>query len=82
MNQHCDNKSVIDIAHNHVHKDRTKHVKIDRHFIKEKLEDGIISFQFVTSEDQFPDILTKIVASRVFHDSHIKLGMSDIYAPT
>ena len=34
----CDNKSAINIAHNPVQHDRTKHVEIDRHFIKEKLD--------------------------------------------
>ncbi|RDX80948.1 Polypyrimidine tract-binding protein-like 1, partial [Mucuna pruriens] len=32
----CDNNSAISIAHNLVKHDRTKHIKIDRHFIKEK----------------------------------------------
>ena len=34
----CDNQSIINIAHNPVQFDRTKHIEIDRHFIKEKLE--------------------------------------------
>ena len=33
---YCDNKSTINIAHNPVQHDRTKHIEIDRHFIKEK----------------------------------------------
>ncbi|BBH04450.1 BURP domain-containing protein [Prunus dulcis] len=36
MELHCDNKSAIDIAHNPVQHDQTKHVEVDRHFIKEK----------------------------------------------
>jgi hypothetical protein len=34
MNLFCDNKAAIDISHNHVQHDRTKHVEVDRHFIK------------------------------------------------
>lgn len=52
MNLHCDNQSIIAIEHNPAQYDRTKHVEIDRHFIKEKLEATIISFPFVKSEDQ------------------------------
>jgi hypothetical protein len=37
---YCDNKAAISIAHNIVQHDRTKHVEIDRHFIKEKLREG------------------------------------------
>ncbi|CAL2227819.1 unnamed protein product [Prunus armeniaca] len=82
MKLHCDNKSTIDIAHNPVQHDRTKHVEVDRHFIKEKIEKKIIRLPFIRSEDQLTDILTKAVCGRVFHDSLTKLGIGDVYAPT
>ncbi|CAL8997528.1 unnamed protein product [Prunus brigantina] len=46
-----------------VQHDRTKHVEVDRHFIKERLEDKTLQFPFVKSEDQLADILTKAVSS-------------------
>ncbi|KAL5743958.1 hypothetical protein ACOSP7_026823 [Xanthoceras sorbifolium] len=52
MNLFCDNKVMITIAHNPVQHDRTKHVKVDQHFIKQKLEDKVVQFPFVKSEDQ------------------------------
>ena len=82
MKLYCDNKLAIDIAHNPVQHDQTKHVEIDKHFIKEKLEAGIINFPFMKSEDQLADVLTKAVASKVFIDSLVKLVMGDIHAPT
>ncbi|CAL8998283.1 unnamed protein product [Prunus brigantina] len=65
-----------------VQHDRTKHVEVDRHFIKERLEDKTLQFPFVKSEDQLADILTKAVSSRVFQDTLSKLDLGDIYAPT
>ena len=82
MNLLCDNKATIDVAHNPVQYDRTKHVEVDQHFIKQNLEAKIIRFPFVKSEDQLADILTKAVCSKVFHNSLDKLGISNIYAPT
>ncbi|CAL2225827.1 unnamed protein product [Prunus armeniaca] len=82
MQLNCDNKVAINIAHNLVQHERTKHVEVDRHFIKEKLKAKIIKVSFVKSKDQLADILTKAVTSRVFHNSRSKLGIDDIYAPT
>ena len=57
--------------------DRIKHGEIDRHFIKEKIEDGIVELPFVWSEDQLADILTKAVATRTFESVLFKLGIGD-----
>lgn len=50
MKLFCDYKYAINIAHNPAQHDRTRHVEIDRHFIKEKLEAGSICILFVPSE--------------------------------
>ena len=47
MKLDCNNKNAISIAQNLVKHDRTKHVEIDRHFIKEKIDNGAICMPFV-----------------------------------
>ncbi|RVW73995.1 Retrovirus-related Pol polyprotein from transposon RE1 [Vitis vinifera] len=47
----CDNKAGCDIAHNPVQHDRTKHVEVDRFFIKEKLDDKIVELPKIRSKD-------------------------------
>ena len=79
---YCDNKVAITIAHNPVHHDRTKHVEIDIHFIKDKLEASIICMPFVSTTQQIADILTKGLFRSSFEFLISKLGMIDIYAPT
>lgn len=73
----CDNQAAIRISKNLVQHDRTKHVKIDSHFIKEKIEEGIVKFPFVRSEDQLADILTKAVNGKSFKEVLDKLCIGD-----
>ena len=66
MRLYCDNKSIISIAHNPVQHDGTKHIEIDRHFIKEKLESGLICTPYVSTHGQLFDAFTKGLSSSVF----------------
>jgi hypothetical protein len=79
---YCDNKAAISIAHNPVQHDRTKHIEIDLHFFKEKIDSGTLCLPFIPSNQQTADILTKSLGRTTFEYLISKLGMLDIYAPT
>jgi hypothetical protein len=66
MNLYFDNKVAIEISRNPIQHDRTKHIEIDRHFIKQNLEEKVICFPFVRSEDQLADILQKLSPTKTF----------------
>ena len=78
---YCDNKAAIDIANNPVQHDRTKHVEIDRHFIKENLDNGIICIPYVSSSSQVADVLTKGLPKKTFSIFCNKMGLYDVFAP-
>jgi hypothetical protein len=79
---YCDNKSAINIANNPVQHDRTKHVEIDRFFIKEKIDDNIIVLSYVMSGKQVADCLTKGLGLKECELACNKMGMIDIYRPS
>ena len=79
---HCDNKVAIAIVNNPIQHDRTKHVEVDRHFIKDHLNHGLINLPFVFSQTQLADILRKAVSEKMFHSLLDKLEMIDIHSST
>lgn len=81
MRLYCDNKSAISIAHNPVQHDRTKHIEIDRHFIKEKLGSGLICMPYVPIGHQLADAMTKRLCNNMFHENISMLRMVDLHSP-
>ncbi|RVW59622.1 putative ribonuclease H protein [Vitis vinifera] len=74
--------ATISIAKNLIHHDKTKHVEIDRHFTKEKIDEGIITLSYMPTALQTADILTKALPRVNFEEMKSKLGMLNMYSPT
>jgi hypothetical protein len=59
MKVYCDNKIAISIDHNLVLRDRTKHIEVDKQFIKKKISRWMIHMPYVSTSERVVDILIK-----------------------
>ena len=65
----CDNQGAIALAKNPVHHVRTKHIEVQHHFVREKVEKGTITLEYCPTEDMLADVMTKAFA----RDRHERL---------
>ena len=55
----CDNQSCIALAKNPIHHQRTKHIDIQYHYIRERLRDNTVKLEYCPTEEMVADVLTK-----------------------
>lgn len=56
---HCDNLSTLALSTNLVFHSRIKHLDIDYHFVREKVQKGDLLVQYIPTKEQLEDLFTK-----------------------
>ncbi|GJY56062.1 ribonuclease H-like domain-containing protein [Tanacetum coccineum] len=72
---YCDNVSAVYMSANPVQHQRTKHIEIDIHFVRDKVAAGHVRVLYVPSRFQYADIFTKGLSYPLFADFRSSLSV-------
>ena len=78
---YCDNQSCIKLYKNLVFHDKSKHIDIKYHFIRDMVEKGVVKLQYVAIDEQVADVLTKSLSKVKFEYFIDKLGVVEKDVP-
>ncbi|CAH9081989.1 unnamed protein product [Cuscuta epithymum] len=80
INLHIDNQSTYFLAHNPVQHQRTKHIELDCHLLREKISTGLINLKLIKNHCQLADVYTKALGNPLFEEFTVKMNLLDIHA--
>lgn len=72
---HVDNESAIKLVANPEFHQRTKHIDIRHHFIRECVQEGHVEIKWISGKENIADMLTKPLDAAKFTDIRNKMGL-------
>ena len=56
----CDNQSCVKLSENPVFHDRSKHIEIKYHYIRDMVQRGAVKLQYVAIDEKIEDVLARV----------------------
>jgi hypothetical protein len=75
---YCDNQSCIRLSEHPVFHERLKHIEIKYYFIRDKVQEGEVKLEYILTDEQTADILTKPLSRIKFAYFQEKMGIVEI----
>ena len=73
---------VVKLLENPVFHNKSKHIEIKYHYIRDMVQRGAVKLQYVATDDQIVDVLMKPLARVKFEYFREKLGVLEIKVPS
>jgi hypothetical protein len=71
---HCDNQSCVKLSENPMFHDKSKHIEIKYHYIKDMVQSNTVHVQYLPTHEQIANIFTKPLVKTKFKYFRERLG--------
>ena len=78
MSIHCDNQVIIARAKNKIYNGKSRHIRLRHKIVKQLLDDGIISLNYMRSELNISDLFTKPLGRKLVENTSRGMGLMSI----
>ena len=75
LQAYCDSLPAIAVSKNPEHHSRMKHIDVRHHWLREKVEKGLLKLQFVPTDNMVADVLTKALVRMKHEKCRNRLGI-------
>ena len=79
---YCDNQSCVKLSENPMLHDKSRHIEIKYHYIMDMMWRGVVKLQYVVTDKEIFDVLTKPLARVKFEYFMENIGVLQIKVPS